>query len=206
MNKNIPVHSIKKIITKLINYNPLLTLSLGICSSLAVTNQISASIIMSLGICFTLVISSAVVSYLRFKIPTHFRLITFMIIIASNVIIYEKILRIILPALAHNLGAYVGLIITNCIILGHLESSAVRNNIYKAIYDAFLYSISFGCFLVLVAIIREFLGSGKLLEYSKFTGFSKIFEPAFLFIMPAGAYFVLTVVIYVANRLHKLSS
>jgi Na+-transporting NADH:ubiquinone oxidoreductase subunit NqrD len=150
----------------------------------------------------TLISTSAVVSILRFRIPFRFRLITFMLIISTAVIAGEQLLRAFFPEVAKDLGPYVGLIVTNCIILGRLESFASGNSLKDSIIDGVGVSLGYSTVLMSMALIREFLGNGTLWGLkAAWSGF----VPCRLFSSPTGAFLVFAGLIALVNWLKPLA-
>lgn len=140
--------------------NPIVISVLGICSALAVTNKVENAIAMGIGVTFVIMASSAVVSALRNVIPSKLRMVTYMVIISVFVIAVDMFLQGFFPAIAKNLGAYVGLIITNCIVMGRAEAYAVKNPVRYSIIDGFASGMGYTLVLVLVAGVREILAFG----------------------------------------------
>jgi Na+-transporting NADH:ubiquinone oxidoreductase subunit D len=110
--------------------HPISSMTLGICSALAISNKVANAIAMSAGVIFVLVLTGVIISLLRKTIPSRVRIITYMITISSGVIIVDRVLKAFFPAISTALGPYVGLIITNCIIMGRAEAFFVQNNVY----------------------------------------------------------------------------
>lgn len=143
--------------------NPILISVLGICSALAVTNQVVNAIAMGLGVTFVVMASSATVSLLRNFIPSKVRMVAYMVIISTFVILVQMFLKGFFPTIEKNLSAYVGLIITNCIVMGRAEAYAVKNPLKYTLIDGFANGMGYTIVLVVVAGIRELLGYGTLL-------------------------------------------
>ncbi len=144
--------------------NPIAIAVLGICSALAVTNSVENAIAMGLGVTFVVMASSLVISLLRNFIPSKVRMITYMVVISSFVIVVQFFLQAYFPTIAESLGAYVGLIITNCIVMGRAEAFAVKNPVKYSIVDGFASGMGYTFVLVLTAAIREILAFGTLLN------------------------------------------
>lgn len=143
--------------------NPIVISVLGICSALAVTNQVENAIAMGIGVTFVVMASSATVSLLRNIIPSKVRMIAYMVIISTYVIVVQMFLEGFFPVIAKNLSAYVGLIITNCIVMGRAEAYAVKNPVKYTLIDGFANGMGYMLVLVVVASIREILGFGTWL-------------------------------------------
>ena len=137
---------------------------LGLCSALAVSNKVENALAMGFGVMFVLVISSAAISAMRKLIPTRYRIITFMIVISTFVIFVDQFLKAYLPVISKQLGPYVALIITNCIIMGRQEAFAIKRPIGYSIFDAIGNSLSYTYSLVIIASVREILAFGTFLN------------------------------------------
>lgn len=142
--------------------NPVIGQILGICSALAVTNLVKNTAVMCLGLIFTLMMSCFTVSLLRNVIPRRVRMIVQVLIIAAYVIFIKIVLDAFLPEISNELGPYVGLIITNCIVMGRTEGYAMANKPYDAILDGIGAGIGYSLVLLPIAMIREPLGLGTL--------------------------------------------
>lgn len=153
----------KKLITDPLNDdNPITVQVLGICSALAITVQVEQAVVMSLSVLFVLVMGNLAISLLRNMIPSRIRIIVQLVVVASLVIIVSEVLKAFLPDVAAKLSVFVGLIITNCIIMGRFEAFAMGNKPFPSILDGFGNSIGYAWILIAVAFFRELLGSGKL--------------------------------------------
>jgi Na+-transporting NADH:ubiquinone oxidoreductase subunit D len=150
----------------LIDNNPIGLQVLGICSALAVTTKLETALVMTLAVLFVLTTSTVAVSLLRNQIPASVRIITQLTIIASMVMVADQFLRAYLYDISLQLSVFVGLIITNCIIMGRCEAFAMQNAPLPTFLDAVGNSAGYGLVLVLVAAVREFFGSGRLLGVS----------------------------------------
>jgi len=147
----------------LVDNNPIGVQVLGICSALAVTTKLETALVMSLAVLFVMTGSSVLVSVLRAWIPTSVRIITQLTIIASLVIIADQVLRAYLYQISTALSVFVGLIITNCIVMGRCEAYAMQNRPWPSFLDAVGNAAGYSLVLVLVAAVRELFGSGRLL-------------------------------------------
>ena len=143
--------------------HPIFAVGLGICSALAVSNKVENAIAMGAGVTFVLLATAVIISSLRSMIPQRVRIITYMIVIASFVIIVQKFLDAFLPPISDALGPYVALIITNCIIMGRAEAFYVTNSVRFSVIDAVSNGLAYTYTLVLIAVVREILGFGTLL-------------------------------------------
>ncbi len=144
--------------------NPIVVAVLGICSALAVTNKVENAIAMGFGVTFVVMASSATVSLVRNMIPSKVRMVTYMVIISAYVILVQMFLQAFFPAIASALGAYVGLIITNCIVMGRAEAYAAKNPVRYTLIDGFASGMGYTLILVIVSIVREILAFGTLLN------------------------------------------
>ena len=145
--------------------NPITVQVLGICSALAITVQLKPAIVMALAVMFVLIFSNVIVSLLRNLIPSRIRIIVQLLIVAALVIIVDQILKAYAYDVSKELSVFVGLITTNCIIMGRLEAFALGNGPWKAFLDAVGNSAGYALILVIIAFFRELLGSGKLMGY-----------------------------------------
>ena len=142
--------------------NPITVQVLGICSALAITVQLKPAIVMSVAVIFVMVFSNLIVSLIRNWIPNRIRIIVQLLIVASLVILVDQVLKAYAYDVSKQLSVFVGLIITNCIIMGRLEAFALGNGPWKSILDGFGNAFGYGVILIIVAFFRELLGSGKL--------------------------------------------
>ncbi len=146
----------------LMDNNPITRQVLGICSALAVTVKVELAVVMSLAVIFVLTMSNVTVSFFRKNIPHNVRIIVQLIIIASLVAVIDQILKAYMYSVTKELSVFIGLIITNCIVLGRADTFAMNNNVKNAFIDGLGNSFGYGLILILVAIFREFLGSGTI--------------------------------------------
>ena len=142
--------------------NPITVQVLGICSALAITVQLKPAIVMSAAVIFVLALGNVVVSLLRNMIPNRIRIIVQLVVVASLVIIVDQILKAYLYDVSKQLSIFIGLIITNCIIMGRLEAFALGNKPWKSFLDGIGNGAGYGLILIIVAFFRELFGSGKL--------------------------------------------
>lgn len=174
--------------------NPVLRQVLGICSTLAVTNLMVNTLVMNAGLIFTLAMSSLTVSLLRKYTPMRIRMMVQTLIIASYVIMVDIVIKGYLPDISEALGPYVGLIITNCIIMGRCEAFARNNPPWPAFVDGIAVGIGYALVLMAIAIVREPLGFGTLLGFRIMpVGFT----PWTVMIMAPGAFFMLGIYIWI---------
>jgi Na+-transporting NADH:ubiquinone oxidoreductase subunit D len=178
--------------------HPIFSACLGICSALAVSNKVENAIAMGVGVTFVLIATAVFISSMRSLIPQRVRIITYMITIASFVIIVQKFLDAFTPAISVALGPYVGLIITNCIIMGRAEAFYIQNNIRLSVIDAVANGLSYTYTLVAIAVVREVLGFGTLLG---FRVTPSGWENWVVMSMAPGAFFVLGVTLWISRTI-----
>jgi|TARA_B100000780_G_scaffold5587_1_gene4426 Na+-transporting NADH:ubiquinone oxidoreductase subunit D len=145
--------------------NPVTVQVLGICSALAITVQLKPAIVMALSVLFVLSVANVLVSLMRSFIPSRIRIIVQLVVIATLVILVDEVLKAFLYDVSKELSVFVGLIITNCIIMGRLEAFALANTPWKSFLDGLGNAFGYGWILILVAFFRELLGSGTLFGY-----------------------------------------
>ncbi len=145
--------------------NPITVQVLGICSALAITVQLKPAIVMAVAVMFVLVFGNLIVSLMRNIIPNRIRIIVQLLIVAFLVILVDQVLKAYAYDVSKELSVFVGLIITNCIIMGRFEAFALANGPWKSILDGIGNSMGYGIILIIVAFFRELLGSGKLMGY-----------------------------------------
>lgn len=143
--------------------NPVTVLILGICSSLAVTAKLKPAIVMALSVTVVTALSNFVISLLRKGIPSKIRIIVQLIIVATLVILIDQLLKAFMYDVSKQLSVFVGLIITNCIVMGRLEAFAMSHNPWESLLDGIGNGLGYGSILVIVAFFRELLGCGTLL-------------------------------------------
>ena len=168
--------------------NPVFVAVLGMCPALAVTNSAINAMAMGLATTFVLISSSTLVSLFRNVIPKQVRITSYIVIIATFVTVIDFVLAAYSPAIHKELGAFIALIVVNCLILGRQEAFASKNKPGKAIMDAAGMSIGFTFALLCIGIIREILGNGSLFGVSLF---GDTFEPWVVMILPPGGFFAL---------------
>lgn len=156
---------VKLITDPLTDSNPVTVQVLGICSALAITVQIKPALFMFLGVLFVLTLGNLVVSLLRNVIPNRVRIIAQLVIIAGLVSVVDMLLKAYQYDISKQLSVFVGLIITNCIVMGRLEAFAMANKPWPSVLDGIGNSVGYGAILLIVAFVRELLGSGKLYGY-----------------------------------------
>lgn len=168
--------------------NPIFVQTLGLCPTLAVTNSVENAVAMAIATFFVLVGSCFGASALRRHIPNEVRIATFVLIIATFVTVADMLLEAIVPGIHKALGAFVGLIIVNCIILARQEAFASKHPVGRAVLDAVGYGFGFAIALLIMGSIREVLGSGSFLGYHLF---GAGYEPWVFFTLPPGGFITL---------------
>lgn len=153
------------ILDPLADNNPITIQVLGICSALAITAQLKASIVMAVSVMVVLAVGNVVISLLRNVIPGKIRIIAQLIIVAALVIIVDQVLKAFAYSLSKQLSVFIGLIITNCIIMGRFEAFALANKPWRSFLDGIGNAAGYGLILVIVGFFRELLGSGTLLGF-----------------------------------------
>ncbi len=155
-----------KLVTKPLNLNnPITVQVLGICSALAVTAKLKPAIVMSISVMVVLAASNVVVSLLRNGIPQRIRIIVQLVVIATMVILVDQVLKAFVYDISKQLSVFVGLIITNCILMGRLEAFAMGNKPWPAFLDGIGNALGYGLILIIIAFFRELFGSGTLFDY-----------------------------------------
>ena len=189
----------KKVLTEpLVNENPITLQVLGICSALAVTSQMSTSLIMAVALTAVTACSSASISLIRHHIPGSIRIIVQMTIIATLVIVVDQILKAFAYEISKQLSVFVGLIITNCIVMGRAEAYAMKNPPFESFIDGIGNGLGYSLILIIVAFFRELFGSGKLLgiEIFQLTKDGGWYDPNGLMLLPPSAFFIIGMIIW----------
>lgn len=185
--------------------NPITVLVLGICSSLAVTVQLKGALVMALSVTIVTGLSSLVVSMMRKSIPNRIRIIVQLVVVSLMVILVDQVLKAYAYSISKTLSVYVGLIITNCIVMGRIEAFALSNKPVPSLLDGLANGAGYGMILIIVAFFRELLGSGTLL------GFRVIPEAFYtagymnngLVILPPMALILLGCIVWVQRSIQK---
>lgn len=186
------------LLNPLFNKNPIGLQILGICSALAVTSKLETVIVMSLAVIFVIAGSNFSVSLIRNQIPSSIRIIVQITIIATLVIIVDQFLKAYAFGISKQLSVFVGLIITNCIVLGRAEAFAMKNPPTLSFLDGIGNGLGYSLVLILVAIFRELLGAGKLLGYTILptTSDGGWYLPNGLMLLPPSAFFIIGLLIW----------
>lgn len=177
--------------------NPVFRQILGICSALAVTSSISQTMVMCIALIFTTAMSEVLVSALRHYTPAKVRMIVQILVIATFVIVVDLFLKAFWVEMSEAIGPYVGLIITNCIVMGRTEAFAKANPVLPSFLDGVGCGLGYTIILMAVAVIREFLGTGSVLGIYTVPGW----EPWVLMILPSGAFFALGTIVWIARAI-----
>lgn len=180
--------------------NPIFRQVLGICSTLAVTNLVANTLVMCIGLIYAQALSSLTASLLRKITPFRLRIISSTLIIAAYVIVLHSFLRAYLPDISAQLGPYVGLIITNCIVLGRVEAFATQNKPWLSVVDGVASGLGYSWILMTIAFFRESLGFGTIMGVKlpfEFTHWT-------IMVMAPGAFFMLSVVTWIARYIDSL--
>jgi len=157
--------NLKLLTNPLSNANPITVLVLGICSALAVTAQLKPAVVMSLSVTIVTAFSNLIVSLIRNTIPNRIRIIVQLVVVAALVILVDQVLKAFVYDVSKQLSVFVGLIITNCILMGRLEAFALGNKPWPSFLDGIGNGAGYGLILVTIAFFRELLGSGSLWGY-----------------------------------------
>lgn len=176
--------------------NPVIRQILGICSALAVTNLVANTLVMGIGVSLVTAFSSLTVSLLRNTIPVRVRMMAQTLIIAFYVILVDIVLRAFLPDMSRALGPYVGLIITNCIIMGRCEAFAQTNKPLPSFFDGLMSGLGYTLVLTAIAIVRELMGFGTILGIQILGDW---WTPWTIMVMAPSAFFVLASIIWAAK-------
>lgn len=196
----------KKILIDPINKsNPVIILVLGICSALAVTAKLEPALVMSLSVIVVLAFSNVIISLLRNTIPPRIRIIVQLVVVAALVTIVNEVLKAFVYDVSKQLSVFVGLIITNCILMGRLEAFALGNKPWPSFIDGIGNGLGYGLILVIVAFFRELLGSGTLFGYQVIpqVAYDAGYENNGLMILPPMALILVGCIIWVHRAINK---
>ena len=186
------------VLRPLIGANPITLQILGICSALAVTTSLSTALTMCAAVTVVLMLASGIISLIRNHIPPSIRLILQITIVASIVIVIDQILRAYAFQMSQRLSIFVGLIVTNCIVLGRIEAFAMRNPVWPSVLDGLGNGLGYSAVLAAVASIRELLGAGTLLGYTVLPTVKNggWFEPLTFMALAPSAFFIIGLLIW----------
>ncbi|MEO9655334.1 NADH:ubiquinone reductase (Na(+)-transporting) subunit D [Marinomonas sp.] len=188
----------------ILSNNPIALQILGICSALAVTSSLSVSFVMAIALTLVTAFSNLFIAVIRSHIPNSIRIIVQMIIIASLVIVVDQVLKAFAYEISKQLSVFVGLIITNCIVMGRAEAFAMKNGPAMSFLDGIGNGLGYSAMLIIVAFFRELLGAGKLFGVEIFATVQNggWYQPNGLMLLPPSAFFVIGLVIW-ALRAYK---
>ena len=188
----------KVLFEPLVDNNPIILQILGVCSALAVTAKLAPAIVMSIALTTVVALSNTFISMIRNRIPSSIRIIVHMTIIASLVIVVSEVLEAYAYELSKQLSVFVGLIITNCIVLGRAEAFAMKNGPVDSFFDGLGHGLGYSLILISVASVREILGSGTWLglEVMKTVNNGGWYEPNGLLLLAPGAFFIIGLLIW----------
>jgi Na+-transporting NADH:ubiquinone oxidoreductase subunit D len=189
----------KKVITDpLFNNNPIALQILGVCSALAITSKLAPALVMCLALTAVLACSNVAVSLIRNHIPSSIRIIVQMVIISSLVIVVDQLLKAFLFEISKQLSVFVGLIITNCIVLGRAEAFATKNGVGMSFLDGIGNGLGYSVILIAVGSMRELFGSGSLLGYTVWPLVTDggWYTPVGLMLLPPSAFFLIGLIIW----------
>lgn len=198
----------KKLVTNPLDIdNPVTVQILGICSALAITSQIKPAIVMSLGLTFVTAFSNVFISIMRNSIPSRIRIIVQLAVVSVWVIMVDQLLKAYVYDMAKLMSVYVGLIITNCIVMGRLEAYAMGNKPWPSFLDGLGNGFGYGIILIIMAFVRELFGSGTLFkgfpfEWHVFESVGLHYQGNGLLLLPAGSCILLGVIIWVQRSLN----
>lgn len=185
--------------------NPIALQVLGVCSALAVTSKLETVLVMSIALTFVTTFANGAVSLIRNHIPNAIRIIVQMTIIASLVIIVDQVLKAYAFQISKQLSVFVGLIITNCIVMGRTEAFAMKNGVFASMLDGIGNGLGYSIILVTVGVIRELLGSGNLLGYNIFQIATEggWYIPNGLMLLAPSAFFIIGFIIWALRTWKK---
>ena len=180
--------------------HPTFCVVLGICSMLAVTNRLENALAMGIGVTLCTAFSGLFVSFFRNAIPSRVRMLAYMVIISTFVICVDRVLKAYFPPISEEMGPYVGLIITNCILMGRAEAFAIKNRPLLSFLDGLGYCVGHSFMLILMALIREPLGFGTILGHKVMPG---AWTNWVILTMAPGAFFLLGVYLWIFRTIAK---
>ena len=191
----------KVLLDPIVNNNPITFQVLGVCSSLAVTTQLSTALVMCIAVTLVTAFSSAAIAALRNYIPSSIRMIVQMVVIASLVIVVDQILKAYFFQISKTMSVFVGLIITNCIVMGRAEGFAMKNTAWMSFVDGIGNGLGYSAVLILVAFVRELFGSGSLFGFpilAKVTD-GGWYTPNGLLLLSPSAFFLIGILIWIVR-------
>lgn len=182
--------------------NPITVQVLGVCSALAVTTQMKPALVMSIGLTVVTAASNVVISMMRNTIPSRIRIIVQLAIVSLWVILVDQILKAYVYDVSKQLSVFVGLIITNCIVMGRLEAFAMGNKPWPSFLDGVGNGLGYGMILMIIALFRELFGSGAIFGFKVFEAMGLHYQGNGLMLLPAGACILLGVIIWVQRSIN----
>jgi len=182
--------------------NPVTVQILGVCSALAVTTQVKPAFVMSLGLTIVTASSNVVISFMRNTIPSRIRIIVQLAVVSLWVILVDQILKAYLYDVSKQLSVFVGLIITNCIVMGRLEAYAMGNKPWPSFLDGMGNGFGYGLILMALAVVRELFGSGSLLGFKVWSSMGLTYQGNGLLLLPAGACILLGIIIWIQRSIN----
>jgi Na+-transporting NADH:ubiquinone oxidoreductase subunit D len=198
--------SVKKVVLEpIFSNNPIALQILGICSALAVTTKLETALVMSVAVTIVIALSNFFVSLIRNYIPSSIRIIAQMTIIASLVIVTDQVLKAFFFSIAKSMSVYVGLIITNCIVMGRAEAYAMKNNPISSFFDGIGNGLGYSVVLIFVAVFRELFGSGTLLGKTilPLTKNGGWYQPNGMMLLSPSAFFLIGIFIWILRTIFK---
>ena len=185
--------------------NPIALQILGVCSALAVTTKLETALVMSLAVILVVSCSNLFVSIIRNHIPSSIRIIVQMTIIASLVIVTDQLLKAFFFSVAKSMSVYIGLIITNCIVMGRADAYAMKNGPVQSFFDGLGNGVGYSVVLIFVAFFRELFGSGKLLGYTVLKPMSEggWYQPNGMMLLSPSAFFLIGIFIWILRTIYK---
>tara|TARA_Y100001968_G_scaffold249756_1_gene234668 strand:- start:786 stop:1376 length:591 start_codon:yes stop_codon:yes gene_type:complete len=184
----------------IINENPITKQVLGVCSALAVTVLLETAIVMAIALTLVITCSNVIISFMRKAIPHRIRIIVQLTVIASLVILVDMFLKAFAYDMSKQLSVFVGLIITNCIVMGRADAFAMQNNVKDSFLDGLGNGVGYGSILILVSLFRELLGSGSLLGFAIMP---ESYVGNGLMVLAPGAFIILGLIIWVQRTYTK---
>ena len=193
------------LLNPIFNNNPLGLQILGICSALAVTSNLKTALVMSIALTLVTGFSNLFISMIRSQIPSSIRMIVQMVIIASLVIVVDQVLKAYAYSLSKQLSVFVGLIITNCIVMGRAEAFAMQNPPVLSFFDGIGNGLGYSAFLIALGIIRELFGAGKLMGYEVLPVINDggWYQPNGMLLLPPSAFFLIGLFIWAVRSWKK---
>ncbi len=193
----------KVLLEPIVNNNPITLQVLGVCSALAVTTQLSTALVMSIAVTLVTACSSAAIAAIRNYIPSSIRMIVQMVVIASFVIVVDQVLKAYFFQISKTMSVFVGLIITNCIVMGRAEGFAMKNTAIMSFLDGIGNGLGYSAVLMIVAFVRELFGSGSLFGYPILAKVTEggWYTPNGLLLLSPSAFFLIGTLIWIVRTI-----